>query len=68
MSFRSEREKAGKTVRDVMLVLGVSDACVYQWETGVSTPRASNLEKLAALYGCSIEALLKNNPKPKSVQ
>ena len=64
MGFRSEREKAGKTVREVMEVLGVSDATVYYWETGVSAPRAERLRKLAILYGCSVDDLLKGNPKP----
>ena len=68
MSFRSERVKAGKSVRDVMKKLGVSDACVYQWESGVSLPRADRLKALAQFYGCTTDALLRGNNKPKSVR
>ena len=68
MGFRSERQKAGKSVRDVMKKLGVTDACVYQWETGVSKPRADRLKQLAKFYGCTTDALLRGNNKPKSVQ
>lgn len=62
IGFKSARVAAGKTVRDVMKEIGVSDAAVYQWETGVYRPRASLLPKIAALYGCSIDELLRDNP------
>ena len=61
MSFRDERIKAGKSVPDVMEAMGVSDAAVYNWETGVNMPRASLLPKLASFYGCSIDDLLREN-------
>ena len=38
--------------------MGVSDAAVYQWETGIYTPRADKLIKLAKFYGCSVDDLL----------
>jgi len=65
-SFRSARLKAGKTVRDVMAHLGVSDGAVYQWETGVVMPSADKFPKLAAFYGCSLEELYEGNPPKKS--
>lgn len=58
MGFRTERKKAGKSVRDVMDYLGVTDAAVYYWETGKTKPRADKLVKLAKYYGCPPEALL----------
>lgn len=68
MSFRSERLKAGKSVKEVMKKLGVSDACVYMWESGASKPRADRLKALAKFYGCTTDALLRGNNKPRSVQ
>ena len=58
MAFKTQRLKAQKTVAEVMEHLGVSDAAVYQWETGIYTPRADKLIKLAKFYGCSVDDLL----------
>lgn len=58
MGFRQARLNAGLSVREVMAAIGVSDAAVYQWETGVTTPRASMLVKLAGLYCCTVDELL----------
>lgn len=58
MAFKTQRLKAQKTVSEVMEHMGVSDAAVYQWETGIYTPRADKLIKLAKFYGCSVDDLL----------
>ena len=62
MSFRSARLQAGKKVTEVMSHMGVSDAAVYQWETGFCMPRPTKLIKLAQFYGCTVEELLRDNP------
>lgn len=59
MSFRSSRIKAGLSVSQVMKALSVSDAAVYQWETGETMPNAKRLPEIAKLYGCSVDELLK---------
>lgn len=61
MGFRTARQKAGKTVQEVMKRLNVTDAAVYQWETGVTTPRPDKLVKLAEFYGCTVDELLRGN-------
>ena len=61
MSLKSERLRANKKVREVMEYMGVSDAAVYQWEAGETTPRPDKLVKLAQFYGCTVDDLLKNN-------
>lgn len=66
MGFRSARIEAGKTVSDVMREMGVSDAAVYNWETGVNKPRASMLVKLSSFYGCTVDELLKDDAAKKS--
>lgn len=58
MGFRQARVNAGLSVREVMAEMGVTDAAVYMWETGVTKPRASILVKLAGLYHCSVDDLL----------
>lgn len=57
--YKRLREKAGLTVKQVMDAMGVSDATVYFWETGVNNPTANKLPALAKLYGCTVDELLR---------
>lgn len=59
MSFREMRKRANKTVLDVQKALDVSDAAVYYWENGTTKPTADNMVKLARLYDCSVDDLLR---------
>lgn len=59
MSIKSAREKAGKKISDVARFMGVSEAAVYQWESGQYTPRPAKLVKLAWYLGCSVDELLR---------
>ena len=68
MGFRSARIAAGKSVKDVMELLGVSDAAIYQWETGVYVPRSDKMLKLAEFYGTTVDALLRNNGPEQTEQ
>lgn len=61
MGFREARINAGLSVADVMGAIGVSDAAVYQWETGVYTPRKEKLLDLAMLYGVTVDELLRDS-------
>ena len=58
MGFREMRIRAGLSVAKVMEALSVSDAAVYQWETGVTTPNGKRLPEIAKLYGCTVDELL----------
>ena len=44
-----------------MKALNVSDAAVYQWETGVFLPSKKRLPEIAKLYGVTVDELLKDN-------
>lgn len=59
MGYRESRIKAGFSVPEVSQLLDVSRQAVYQWEAGDTSPTASNLVKLAGLYCCSVDDLLK---------
>lgn len=59
MGFRKMRQKAGLSVAQVMKELKVSDAAVYQWETGETAPSVKRLPEIAKLYGCTVDELLK---------
>lgn len=64
MSLKDRRLKAGKSISDVIRCIGVTDTCVYQWEKGRTTPRPEKLLKLAQLYGCTVEELLRKEEMP----
>ena len=59
MSFREARLKAGLTVSEVEKALSVSDAAVYQWESGTTFPTGKRMQEIAKLYNCSVDELLK---------
>lgn len=60
MGFSSARTKAGLSQRSVAEKMNVSPAAVALWDTGKSKPRAALLPKLAELYGCTVDELLRN--------
>jgi len=62
MGFREARQRAGKSVAEVVEHMGVSSAAINQWENGVFLPTSDKLPRLANFYGCTIEFLLTGNP------
>lgn len=58
MNFRTARLSAGFSVAQVVDALSVSDAAVYQWETGVTTPSTKRIVEIAKLYGTTVDYLL----------
>lgn len=59
MRLYEARAKSGKKVLEVSRALDVSPAAVYQWERGETKPSTPNLVKLAELYGCTVDELLR---------
>lgn len=59
MGFKEARIKTGMSVLKVAEKLNVSDAAVYNWETGVNFPNSKRLFEIAKLYGCTVDDLLK---------
>lgn len=68
MGFREARIKAGMSVAQVMDRLSVSDAAVYQWETGATMPTAKRLVEIARLYGVTVDELLTEDGNRGQVQ
>jgi len=58
LRIKEARIQAGLSVSDVMREMNVSDAAVYMWESGKASPKLANLQKLAKLYGCSVDDLI----------
>lgn len=59
MTFCQARQKAGLTQSQVAKALGVDQSAVCLWETGKTFPRATTLSKIAKLYGCTVDELLR---------
>ena len=58
MTLREMRERAGLTLEDVGRVVGVGRGAVCYWEKGKSSPRIKVLDRLASLYGVSVQQIL----------
>ena len=59
MGFKEKRKACGLTQCDVAKLLGVTHSAVAMWETGRVLPRAALLKKIAELYQCTVDELLK---------
>lgn len=55
------RTRANLTQEAVAEALRVDRSAVAKWETGKAYPKTGKLPQLAALYGCSIDDLLRND-------
>ncbi len=61
-----KRKLAGLSQSQVARLIGVSDKAVSKWENGRAKPGTDTLRKLAALYGDSIETLLRMKEEKKA--
>nr|DAW57535.1 MAG TPA: helix-turn-helix domain protein [Caudoviricetes sp.] len=68
VNFRTARLSAGLSVAQVVEALSVSDAAVYQWETGVTTPNTKRIIEVAKLYGVTVDYLLAEDGSTTEVQ
>jgi transcriptional regulator with XRE-family HTH domain len=56
--LKNLRLAKGLTLQQVGDVFGISKASISSWESGKSHPDHKRLEKLSALFGCSVQFLL----------
>ena len=59
MGFRDRRLSVPLTQSQVAKQLGVGRTTISMWEAGKSFPRVEMLSKIALLYSCSVDDLLK---------
>lgn len=59
MSFREARRKRKLTQKQVAQKLGTTRVTVARWECGINNPKLDNIKKLARLYGCTTDELIK---------
>ena len=59
MSFKEARLRANLTQEEAAKEFDVSQSCVHAWEVGKWAPRTQLLVKIAEVYGCTVDDLLK---------
>ena len=59
MELRKFRLDANLSQAELGKKVGVKQSTVAMWETGVNTPSIAVLLKLAALFNCTVDELLK---------
>ena len=64
MGFREQRLKAGKSVKEVADSIGVTRQSIYGFENGRYMPSINILQKMAQIYGCTLEELLEGEKRP----
>ena len=58
-AFKKYRIEAGLTQQAVASVLGIHQSTVAMWETSENKPRAEGLRRVAQLYNCTVDDLLR---------
>ena len=67
-TIKKYREAAELTQAKTAERLGISTMTLSRYETGLREPRASELVKMAQLFGCTVDDLLSENPQiPRKV-
>lgn len=67
-AIKKHREAAELTQAKTAERLGISTMTLSRYETGLREPRASELVKMAQLFGCTVDDLLSENPQiPRKV-
>lgn len=66
MSLKQCRVEACRTVDEVAGALKIRRQSVYQWERGETLPTAANLLRLASLYTCTVDDLLRQEEKEEN--
>ena len=62
------RRGAGMTQRAMAGRLGVTDKAVSKWENGAAKPTTNMLRRIACLFGISVEKLLNEKERGKTMQ
>ena len=55
ISMKAARVNAGLRQKEAAEQLGVSNKTLINWEKGLSYPRIDQFQKLAALYGVTVD-------------
>ena len=65
MGYREKRIEAGYTQEAVAKLLGISNSAVCLYEKGRADPSVETLHKMAVLYRCTLDELMKGEGRKK---
>ena len=65
MGYREKRIEAGYTQEAVAKLLGISNSVVCLYEKGRADPTVETLHKMAVLYRCTLDELMKGEGRKK---
>lgn len=57
--LKALRLRKGMTQEDVARTIGVSRITIRNWELGINTPNAAYIPKLARLFGCPVDEVIR---------
>ena len=57
MTLKAARVNTGLTQKEAAQKLGISNKTLWNWENGLSSPRAKQTEGICKLYGISYDNL-----------
>ena len=60
--IKEHRQACGLSQQELACELNVTQACVAQWERGISMPTSSKLPQLAQALHCTIDELYDTQP------
>ena len=63
MKLKTFRESQNMTQDELALKLNISRSSIAMWESGKSLPRTELLIKLADIFGCTIDELVRGEKK-----
>lgn len=56
--YRTERERAGLSQEKAAELIGISVRTLQCYEAGEAEPKLSTADRIAAIYGCTVHALI----------
>ena len=58
LRLKELRKKSGLTKKEISQAVGISQAALLRWESGLQVPQVDSAKILADFYGVSLEYLL----------
>lgn len=66
MMIAAMRKRAGMSQRELGERVGYSQQGVASWEIGRAEPSIQMLKRLAGIFGCTVDELIRDEPEEKT--
>lgn len=66
MMVANMRKRAGMSQRELGAMLGKTQQGVASWESGRAEPSITMLKKMARIFGCTVDELIRDEPEEKT--